>query len=57
MDLGEGSWQHLDYADYGDGELSDEEFAVRNRERAREKVVSRATLQSAQQESRSDGGD
>ncbi|MET4245492.1 hypothetical protein [Bradyrhizobium sp. RT10b] len=49
MDLSQGSWQHLDYADYGDGELTDEEFATRHRERALEKVVSRAMTERAQQ--------
>lgn len=41
----EGYWVHLDYADYGDGELSDEEFAKRFREREPTKVVSREMIE------------
>lgn len=48
MDLSQGGWHHLDYADYGDGELSDEEFATRYRERAPDKVVTRAMIESEQ---------
>lgn len=42
----EGGWQHLDYSDYGDEELSDEEFATRLRERDPKKVVSRELINS-----------
>ncbi|MGY4497070.1 hypothetical protein ACVWYH_000997 [Bradyrhizobium sp. GM24.11] len=49
MDLSQGGWHHLDYADYGDGELSDEEFATRYRERDPEKVVSRTMIEREQQ--------
>lgn len=45
MDLGQGGWHHLDYADYGDGELSDDEFAARYRERDPAKVVSRDMIE------------
>jgi hypothetical protein len=41
----EGSWNHLDYTDYGDDELSDEEFARRFRERDHTKVVSREMIE------------
>jgi hypothetical protein len=41
----EGHWVHLDYADYGDDELSDEEFAKMYRERDHTKVVSRAMIE------------
>lgn len=41
----EGYWSHLDYADYGDDELSDEEFAIRFREREHTKVVSREMIE------------
>jgi hypothetical protein len=50
MDLSQAGWQHLDYADYGDGQLSDEEFAARYRERDPDKVVSRAMIDRAQAE-------
>ena len=33
MELTQNGWQHLDCADYGDGELSDEDFATHYRER------------------------
>ena len=56
MDLSEGGWHHLDYADYGDGELTDEEFATRYRERDPEKVVSRAMIEKAQLEAKPEGG-
>ncbi|WP_156938227.1 hypothetical protein [Mesorhizobium sp. WSM3626] len=42
--LGSG-WVHLDYADYGDGSLSDEEFAKAERERDPAKVVTRAMIE------------
>lgn len=54
MDLDEGGWRHLDYADYGDGELSDEDFAKRYRERAPDQVVTRAMIERVQQKSNSD---
>jgi hypothetical protein len=38
-------WTHLDYADYGEDELSDEEFAKRYRERDSTKVVSREMIE------------
>ncbi len=41
----EGHWMHLDYADYGDGELSDEEFAKQYRERDHTKVVTREMIE------------
>ena len=42
MDLLGHGWVHLDYADYGDGTLTDEEFAKAERERDQSKVVTRA---------------
>jgi hypothetical protein len=46
MEFGQnGRWYHLDYADYGDEELDDEEFARRYRERDPETVVSRAMIE------------
>lgn len=39
-----GNWMHLDYADYGDGELVDDELAKRCRERDPAKVVSREMI-------------
>ena len=42
--LGPG-WVHLDYTDYGDGLLSDEEFAKAERERDPAKVVTRAMIE------------
>ncbi len=44
MELAEGGWMHLDYTDYGDEDLSDEEFAKRHRERDPTKVVSRQLI-------------
>jgi hypothetical protein len=41
----EGAWYHLDYADYGDDQLSDEEFANRLRERDPDKVVTREMIE------------
>jgi hypothetical protein len=41
----EGHWFHLDYADYGDEVLTDEEFAKRFRERDAAKVVSREMIE------------
>lgn len=43
----EGHWMHLDYADYGDDEFSDEEFARLYRERDLTKVVSRELIESS----------
>lgn len=43
----EGAWSHLDYADYGDDDLSDEEFAKRHRERDPAKVVTREMIESS----------
>ena len=40
----EGQWHHLDHADYGDAELTDEEFAKQHRERDPEKVVTRQLI-------------
>lgn len=46
MDISrEGYWHHLDYVDYGDEELSDEDFAKRLRERNHLKVVSREMIE------------
>lgn len=48
MELSEqGFWTHLDYADYGDVEFSDEEFATRYRDRNPAKVVSRQMIEAA----------
>jgi hypothetical protein len=44
-----GHWMHLDYADYGDVDLSDEEFARRYRERDHTKVVSREMIEKRRQ--------
>jgi hypothetical protein len=41
----EGHWMHLDYTDYGDNELSDEEFARLYRERDPTKDVSRELIE------------
>jgi hypothetical protein len=46
----QGYWTHLDYADYGDDELSDEEFAKRYRDRDPAKVVSREMIEKKRQE-------
>lgn len=43
--LPEGSWTHLDYVDYGDGEMTDEDFANWYRERDPAKVVSRELIE------------
>jgi hypothetical protein len=45
----EGSWNHLDYTDYGDHELGDEEFARRFRERDHTQVVSREMIEKQRQ--------
>ncbi len=41
----DGHWQHLDYADYGDGTISDEEFAKQFGERDVNKVVTRNMIE------------
>ena len=41
----ESHWRHLDYDDYGDEDLNDEEFATRLRERNPDEVVSREMIQ------------
>jgi hypothetical protein len=48
MELVGSSWVHLDYTDYGNGTLSDEEFAKAERERDPAKVVTRAMIQAQQ---------
>lgn len=45
MELSQEGWRHLDYADYGDDDISDEEFARRYRERDPAKVVSREMIE------------
>lgn len=46
MEIGsDGLWRHLDYADYGDGVLSDEDFATATREREPTKVVTREMIE------------
>jgi hypothetical protein len=52
--LGAG-WVHLDYADYGDGSLSDEEFAKGVRERDPARVVTRAMIEAQQQDTKGSG--
>lgn len=46
----EGHWMHLDYADYGDDELSDEEFAKLFRERDYANIVSREMIEKQRQQ-------
>ena len=41
----EGYWMHLDYSDYGDDQLSDDDFAKRYRERDPVKVISRDLIE------------
>ncbi len=41
----EGFWRHLDYIDYGDEDLTDDEYARRYRERDPAKVVSRELIE------------
>ncbi len=41
----DGHWRHLDYANYGDEELDDDEFAKRFRERDPKNVVSRELIE------------
>ena len=48
----EGHWRHLDYADYGDEELTDEEYARRFRERDPMKVVSREMIEQQDERAR-----
>lgn len=50
----EGHWTHLDYVDYGEGELTDEEFAQKYRERDHTKVVSRAMIEQQRREARAE---
>lgn len=46
MDLSpQGQWSHLDYADYGEAELTDEQFARQYRERDSAMVVSREMIE------------
>ena len=45
MELLNVHWLHLDYADYGDEELTDEDFAKRYRVRDPAKVVSREMIE------------
>jgi hypothetical protein len=47
MDLGPAGWHHLDYDDYGDDQLSNEDFAKRHRDRHPAKVVSREMIETA----------
>jgi hypothetical protein len=54
MDLLGSGWVHLDYADYGDGTLTDEEFANAERERDPKKVVTRAMIEAEQAEKGND---
>lgn len=49
MTLTPAGWQHLDYADYGDGELSDEDFAKHYRDRDIAKVASRELIETERQ--------
>lgn len=49
MELTAHGWQHLDYADYGDGQLSDDDFAKHYRERDIAKVVSRELIEAERQ--------
>ncbi|HMJ44461.1 MAG TPA: hypothetical protein VK522_19520 [Pseudolabrys sp.] len=44
----EGYWMHLDYKDYGDVELTDEEFSKQYRERDPMMVVSRESIEKQQ---------
>lgn len=43
----DGYWRHLDYDDYGDGDLSDEQFAKAHRERDPAMVVTREMIQAS----------
>jgi len=52
LELTESGWVHLDYADYGDGSLSDEEFAKAERERERARIVTRAMIEAQQQDAK-----
>ncbi|QLH72037.1 hypothetical protein [Rhodopseudomonas palustris] len=52
MELSDKGWLHLDYADYGDGDISDHEFATLYRERNPEKVVSREMIERASRDKR-----
>lgn len=44
MEFNQRGWQHLDYDDYGPGELDDDEFAHLFRSRAGDRVVTRAMI-------------
>ncbi len=46
----EGKWLHLDYSDYGDDAVTDEEFAQRHRERDAARVVSREMIEKMRRE-------
>jgi hypothetical protein len=50
MDLTERGWRHLDYHDYGPGEIEDAEFACLYRERDPSKVVTREMVEGAARE-------
>ena len=50
MELTGSGWVHLDCADYGDGSLSDEEFAKAERERDPARIVTRAMIEAQQQD-------
>lgn len=52
MELMRSGWVHLDYADYGDGSLSDEEFAKAVRERDPARVVTRAMIEAQRQDAK-----
>lgn len=47
MDLTERGWRHLDYHDYGPGDLDDDEYARLYRERDHSKVVTREMVERA----------
>lgn len=47
MDLTERGWRHLDYHDYGSGEVDDAEYACLYRERDSDKVVTREMVEGA----------
>ena len=45
MELDASGWRHLDYSDYGNSEISDDEFAKQFREREPTKVVTRSLIE------------
>ncbi len=47
MDLTDRGWLHLDYHDYGPGELDDDEYARLYRERDHRRIVTRQMLERA----------